>query len=103
MSTKGRKATTETTAAMPVIDQEAVKAGAFAVQVLAEQQQEAQANAEAMAVQLGYDGTLTTTGLEEEIRFYQRRSVEAVLETGKRLLLLKELSGHGEFMRTHSS
>lgn len=97
---RGRKATTETTDAMPVIDQEAVQAGTFAVQVLAEQQEEAQANALALAKHLGYDGALTVTGLEEEIKFYQRRSVEAVLETGKRLLLLKEISVHGGFMQS---
>jgi hypothetical protein len=53
--------------------------------------------AEALAKDLSYDGALTVDSLEEEIKFYQRRSVEAVLETGKRLLLLKEIAGHGVF------
>lgn len=52
----------------------------------------------ALAKTLAYDGALTVESLEEEIKFYQRRSVEAVLETGKRLLLLKEVAGHGGFM-----
>ena len=40
---------------------------------------------------------MTVGALEDEIRFYQRRTVEAILETGKRLLVLKELTPHGEF------
>lgn len=54
-------------------------------------------NAAALAQQLGYEGALTVGTLEDEIRFYQRRTVEAILETGKRLLLLKEITPHGEF------
>lgn len=53
--------------------------------------------AKTLATQLGYEGSLTVGALEDEIRFYQRRTVEAILETGKRLLLLKELTPHGEF------
>lgn len=56
-----------------------------------------EANAAALAQQLGYEGALTVGTLEDEIRFYQRRTVEAILETGKRLLLLKEITPHGEF------
>lgn len=51
--------------------------------------------AKTVAVQIGYEGTLTVGALEDEIRFYQRRTVEAILETGKRLLLLRELSQIG--------
>lgn len=58
---------------------------------------EADINASALAEQLGYEGTLTVGALEDEIRFYQRRTVEASLELGKRLLVLKELTPHGEF------
>ncbi|MBQ5174095.1 hypothetical protein C6378_01595 [Acinetobacter pittii] len=50
-----------------------------------------------LAATLGYEGALTVGALEDEIRFYQRRSVEDVLELGKRLLLLKEMTPHGEF------
>jgi len=56
-----------------------------------------QQNAMALAKDLAYEGELTVEALETEIKFYQRRSVEAVLETGKRLLLLKEVAGHGDF------
>lgn len=58
---------------------------------------EGQENLIALAQQFGYQGALTVGGIEDEIRFYQQRSVEALLETGKRLLLLKEASPHGEF------
>lgn len=58
---------------------------------------ETEANAQALAVRLGYEGSLTVGSLEDEIRFFQRRTVEACLELGKRLLLLKELTPHGEF------
>ncbi|MHA4952222.1 DUF3102 domain-containing protein [Acinetobacter pittii] len=50
-----------------------------------------------LAVQFGYEGSLTVGALEDEIRFYQRRTVEACLELGKRLILLKEMTPHGEF------
>lgn len=52
-----------------------------------------------LATQLGYQGSLTVGALEDEIRFYQQRSVEAVMELGKRLLILKEMTPHGEFTK----
>lgn len=60
---------------------------------------QANANIQALATQLGYDGSLTVGALEDEIRFYQRRTVEAALELGKRLLLLKEVTPHGDFQQ----
>lgn len=54
-------------------------------------------SAQRLAIELGYEGTVTVGALEDEIRFYQRRSVEACLELGKRLLILKEMTPHGEF------
>lgn len=60
---------------------------------------EANDNANAVAKQLGYEGAMTVGALEDEIRFYQRRTAEACLELGKRLLILKELSPHGEFVQ----
>ncbi|WP_314338928.1 DUF3102 domain-containing protein [Acinetobacter guillouiae] len=50
-----------------------------------------------LALQLGYQGSLTVGALEDEIRFYQQRTVEACMELGKRLLILKEMTPHGEF------
>lgn len=52
---------------------------------------------QALATQMGYSGSLSVGALEDEIRFYQQRSCEALLESGKRLLLLKEITPHGEF------
>lgn len=54
-------------------------------------------NVLALAQQLGYDGALSVGALEDGIRFYQQRTAEACLELGKRLVLLKEASLHGEF------
>lgn len=59
---------------------------------------EAKENVQALARELAYEGMLSVDGLEEGIRIYQRRSVEALLEVGKRLLLLKESVGHGLFV-----
>ncbi|WP_313569919.1 hypothetical protein [Comamonas terrigena] len=64
---------------------------------LAELTIHATTQASALAKELGYQGALTVGALEDEIRFYQRRSVEALLECGKRLLLLKQMTQHGEF------
>ena len=50
-----------------------------------------------LAENLGYQGSLTIGTLEDEIRFYQQRTVEACLEMGKRLLILREMCPHGEF------
>lgn len=73
--------------------------------IVASQEANAQAATEAekrsreLAHELGYQGSLSVGSLEDEIRFYQRRTVEACLETGKRLLLLKEVAPHGEFVQ----
>ncbi len=45
----------------------------------------------------GYQGELTIGALEDRIRFYQRRTVEDILELGKCLLIMKEMCPHGEF------
>ena len=66
---------------------------------IAVMEHEANQNAIAVALQVGYDGTLSVGALEDEIRFYQRRSVEACIELGKRFLVLKELAPHGEFQK----
>lgn len=64
---------------------------------VAQMHQEMNAAAQAIALQLGYEGSLAVGALEDEIRFYQRRTVESLLELGKRLLVLKELTPHGQF------
>ena len=93
-----RKATEITTpAAAPRVNEEAVQRLESSVTELVALQDQANAQAQALAVHLGYDGALTVGALEDGIRFYQRRTVEAILETGKRLLLLKKVTQHGEF------
>jgi len=51
-----------------------------------------------LAQELGYTEGLTIGALEDGINFYMQRAAEACLELGKRLLLLKEMSGHGDFV-----
>ena len=92
--TAGRKAIAPAAQDKPVIDGELVM-GEFAVAVKAEL--DAREEVVALAKELNYDGALTAGSLEDEIKFFQRRNVEAVLELGKRLLLLKQITGHGEF------
>ncbi len=72
-------------------------AAAAASNQLAVIQHQQEAAAQALATEIGYEGSLTIGALEDEIRFYQRRTIEACLELGKRLLVLKELTQHGEF------
>jgi hypothetical protein len=75
-----------------VISQEFQAANALALQ-----ETFAADNVQALALQLGYDGALSVGALEDGIRFYQQRTAEACMELGKRLVLLKEASLHGEF------
>ena len=51
----------------------------------------------ALAMQLGYEGDLSIGSLEDGIRLYQGQAIHAFLELGKRLLILKERTVHGEF------
>ena len=53
--------------------------------------------AQALAAQLGYPGALTIDALEDRIRIGQRRTIEAVMELGASLMLLREITPHGEF------
>lgn len=84
-------------AAAPALNDQAFEVLEAKTTELAHLQAEQASKAVALAQQIGYEGSLTVGALEDEIRFYQRRTVEALLETGKRLLILKELSPHGEF------
>lgn len=96
-TTRGRKPLPS--AIVPTeVNEDQVRADLAAVDALPGALAAVEQNALALARELAYDGTLSVESLEEEIKFYQRRSVEAVLETGKRLLLLKEVAGHGLFM-----
>lgn len=52
-----------------------------------------------LASSLGYEGELSVGYIEDGLRFYQHRTLESLLEVGKRLLLLKEMTPHGEFTK----
>lgn len=79
------------------INEAVIKDQVQAVNQLATLERAASDNVMALATQLGYDGALSVGALEDGIRFYQQRTAEACLELGKRLVLLKEASLHGEF------
>ncbi len=79
------------------INEEVLAGDVQAANQLAVLELAAQENVVALAHQLGYDGALTVGALEDGIRFYQQRTAEACMELGKRLILLKEASLHGEF------
>lgn len=96
----GRTATeTRAPAAEPAVNESALEVLGAKGTELVHLQAEQASKAIAIAQQIGYEGTMTVGALEDEIRFYQRRTVEAILETGKRLLVLKELTPHGEFSK----
>lgn len=92
----GRIATqTQTPAAEPALNDQAIEVLGAKASELATLNAEQASKAVAVARQIGYEGTLTVGTLEDEIRFYQRRSVESLLEAGKRLLVLRELCQFG--------
>lgn len=96
----GRQTTeVQAPAAAPALNDQAFEVlGAKASELVSLQAEQA-SRAIAVAREIGYEGTITVGALEDEIRFYQRRTVEAILETGRRLLVLKELTPHGEFSK----
>lgn len=96
--TRGRKPTDKTiqTPEAPAPSSEAFLAPERAMRLATE---EAEINASALAAKINYEGSLTVGSIEDEIRFFQKRSIEAVLELGKRLLILRELTPHGEFIQ----
>lgn len=61
------------------------------------------AGAGQLAKTVGYTGEISLLALTDGIRFFQSRTAEAALEIGKRLLLLKEITPHGEFGATVES
>lgn len=97
MATRGRKPLEPNINTISV-DEDLIRADLAEIDKLPALINQIETNATALAKELAYDGALTVESLEEEIKFYQRRSVEAVLEMGKRLLLLKEVAGHGNFV-----
>lgn len=56
-------------------------------------------NASQVATMMGYDLGYNRDRIVQEARFYMGTAGEAMLEAGKRLVLLKEYEPHGEFIR----
>ena len=95
----GRKAKPPVVIDEPAINHDAIAKSHADMNELARTNAETSDNAHALAVQFGYEGALTVGAVEDEIRHYQRRTAEACFELGKRLLILKELTPHGEFQQ----
>jgi hypothetical protein len=74
------------------VDTEALKSAAAMLPALA-----AQAG-DAMKV-IGYDLAYDRERVVQETRFFMAQSAEAMLEVGRRLLVLKEYEPHGEFVQ----
>ncbi len=79
-------------------DSEEMTTMADAVNYLDAYKAEVSENALAVAREINYDGPMTLGGLDDGIRFYQRRTAEGCMEIGKRLLIMKELAPRGEFL-----
>ena len=93
----GRNALATTTPAEDGLDPQRLAQAGIAAVELQTINTEATANAQAIALQVGYEGAITQDALESRIYFYQKRAVEDCLELGKCLLLLKEVAPHGTF------
>ena len=78
-------------------DSEEMNTMADAVSYLDAYKAEVSENALEVARQVGYDGPMTIGSVEDGIRMYARRTIDDVIELGKRFLILKELTHHGEF------
>ncbi|KAF0205508.1 MAG: hypothetical protein FD173_951 [Gallionellaceae bacterium] len=92
-----RKAEKPVVVEEPAINHDAIQEDMKKVNELAVMNAETLEKAGDLATSIGYEGALTVGALEDEIRFYQRQTAEACFELGKRLLVLKELTPHGEF------
>ena len=70
-----------------------------AVNYLDKMEVEAAENVKALALEIGYEGSLSKKDLMMGIKSAMRRSVESALEAGQRLLILKEITPHGQFSK----
>lgn len=59
--------------------------------------EEITASAKAIAIRVGYDGPITAEALDDGIHFYSCVATEALVEIGRRLLVRKEITPHGQF------
>ena len=80
------------------IDPERAAGALVAVDQLAALDADAQQRTQQLATKLGYDGPLDPDVIERCMTVQMRRTLDACLETGRMLLLLKERVGHGNFI-----
>ena len=92
-----RKATATPEFKESLVDPAQVSEGSRALDVQNQVMSEQETRTFELARQLGHEGALTVGGLEDEIRFYQQQTVDNWIAVGKRLLLLKDMTPHGEF------
>lgn len=93
-----RQKNTPTQGADDPTNMEAVLASSRAASELVLYEEQAAAAARGLALRLGYEGSLAPDVLEQGLRSEQRRAVDACLNIGRMLLLLKEQCPHGEFI-----
>lgn len=98
-SRRGRKPLVAAEPVTDVVNTEALLAASSAATQVVLMEQQHTREVAALAVQIGYDGRLEIGAIEDRIRSHMRRTVEECLELGKCLLLLKEMSAHGEFTK----
>lgn len=88
-------------AEVPVLDDEALQASSSALTALAVQATAHEAAVRQLATRIGYDlpaGCIDPDLIQRDIAVNMRRSVEACLEVGRGLAVLKEACEHGQFM-----
>ncbi|MFT3759009.1 hypothetical protein [Thauera sp.] len=96
-----RKATTTVLAEAPQIDEQIVRADLQANDLMIVTGQQQNARVRAVALRLGYQLPADATDpdlIQRDISANMRRSVEACLEVGRGLVVLKEACAHGQFM-----
>jgi hypothetical protein len=82
-------------------DAGAIYSAGNALTELAQHNQEVETMARAVAVQIGYDLPADSTDpdlIQRDIRANMARSVQACMEVGKGLMVLKAVCGHGNFV-----
>lgn len=98
----GRKPTPSTnTEPVALVDEAAVAEGHDALTELATIEREHEAAVRQLALKVGYElpaGCTDPDLIQRDISANMRRSVEACLEVGRGLMVLKEACGHGNFI-----
>lgn len=99
--TRGRPPATAMAEPAPIIDAEAVRSALDAQDQLAVMAGQAESRVRLIAHQIGYQLPADCTDpdlIQRDIAANMRRSVEACLEVGRGLLILKEACPHGNFL-----